>query len=279
MSSSLPHRARTPEVGTWWVSGCPPPAPRPGLYRSTHWFHLRVEHLLSPGFKSVLIPLSGFIRLGGRRLWAFSIVQLAIRSHKRYLSGRVRIPFWEKGMASDLTDNGKKRSLRMDLICLKKLRRSWYQYIFIFYIYLIYLFIQFNSALWPCNLAQSLAHPLWCIKTGLERKKKEALKVWPVHRVQGSACVRRRTQDKFPTAPQPQDPLKWILKATKEHRSHPAAGEDLLGPGRGGGGGMWTCYPRLIWFHAVTVYQAPGVFQALDIDKYSGFLLPIMQSG
>lgn len=151
MSSSLPHRARTAEVGTRWVSGCPPPAPRPGPYRSTQRFLLRVEHLLSPGFKSIFIPLSGFIRLGGRCSWALSIVQLAMRSHKRYLSGWVRIPFWEKGKASDLKDNRKKRSLRMDLICLRKLRRSWYKYSF------LDIFIQFNSVLWPCNLAQSLA--------------------------------------------------------------------------------------------------------------------------
>lgn len=147
MSSSLPHRARAPQVGTWWASGCPPPAPRPGLYRSTQRLLLRVEHLLSPGFKSVLISLSGFIRLGGRCSWALSVVQLLMWSHTRYLSGWVRIPFGEKGRASDLTDNRRKRSLQMDLMCLRKLRRSWYQYNF------LDISVQFSSALWPCNLA------------------------------------------------------------------------------------------------------------------------------
>lgn len=56
-------------------------------------------------------------------------------------------PFGEKGRASDLTDNRKERSLQMDLMCLRKLRRSWYQYSF------LDISIQFNSALWPCNLA------------------------------------------------------------------------------------------------------------------------------
>lgn len=112
-----PPQGKNTRGGTWWVSGCP----RSGPYRSTQRLLLRVEHLLSPGFKSIFIPLSGFIRLGGRCSWALSIVQLAMRSHKRYLSGWVRIPFWEKGKASDLTDNRNKRSLRMDLSVLE----SW----------------------------------------------------------------------------------------------------------------------------------------------------------
>ena len=62
-------------------------------------------------------------------------------------------------------------------------------------------------------------------------------------------------------------PFKVNIESSQEHRSHPADGEDLLGPGKDGGGGMWTGYPWLIWFHPVTVYQAPSIFQAVDIDK------------
>lgn len=94
MSSSLPPQGERPQVGTWWASGCPPQH-RQGLYRSSQRLLLRVAHILSPGFKAVLIPLSGSIRLIDARELSQSLSWWC--DHTQDISVAGSDPFGEKG--------------------------------------------------------------------------------------------------------------------------------------------------------------------------------------